>query len=73
MAACLTFPARTGHRRGGVALAQVPTTAGTGSEVGTPALITDPATMNKVATESVEMLADIAIIDPALTVTCRRW
>jgi len=52
-----------------VALAQVPTTAGTGSEVGTRALITDPETMNKVATESVQMLADIAIIDPALTVS----
>jgi len=52
-----------------VALAQIPTTAGTGSEVGTRALVTDPATMNKVATESVEMLADIAIIDPALTVS----
>lgn len=52
-----------------VRLAQIPTTAGTGSEVGTRALVTDPATMNKVATESVEMLADIAIIDPALTVS----
>ena len=52
-----------------VALAQIPTTAGTGSEVGTRGLITDPATMNKIATESVEMLADIAIIDPGLTVS----
>lgn len=52
-----------------VALAQIPTTAGTGSEVGTRALITDPETMNKIATESREMLADIAIIDPALTVS----
>lgn len=52
-----------------VRLAQIPTTAGTGSEVGTRALVTDPATMNKIATESVEMLADIAIIDPALTVS----
>jgi alcohol dehydrogenase class IV len=50
-------------------LACIPTTAGTGSEVGTRALITDPATMNKIATESVEMLADIAIIDPSLTVS----
>lgn len=48
-------------------LAQIPTTAGTGSEVGTRALITDPATQNKVATESTNMLADIAIIDPVLT------
>ncbi|MBP7000281.1 iron-containing alcohol dehydrogenase [Amaricoccus sp.] len=52
-----------------VRLAQIPTTAGTGSEVGTRALVTDPATLNKVATESVHMLADIAIIDPALTVS----
>ena len=56
-------PART------VRLVQIPTTAGTGSEVGTRALITDPGTMNKVATESLEMLADIAIIDPGLTVS----
>ena len=53
----------------GVRLAQIPTTAGTGSEVGTRALITDPETMNKIATESVEMLADIAVIDPVLTVS----
>ncbi|MEI2387926.1 iron-containing alcohol dehydrogenase [Breoghania sp. JC706] len=50
-----------------VGLAQIPTTAGTGSEVGTRALITDPETYAKIATESVHMLADIAIIDPALT------
>ncbi|KKX33056.1 iron-containing alcohol dehydrogenase [Rhizobium sp. LC145] len=52
-----------------MALIQIPTTAGTGSEVGTRALITDPATMNKVATESPQMLADLAIIDPVLTMT----
>ena len=56
-------PART------VGLAQIPTTAGTGSEVGTRALVTDPATMSKVATESVHMLADIALVDPLMTVT----
>lgn len=56
-------PARTAR------LVQIPTTAGTGSEVGTRALITDPETMNKIATESLSMLADIAIIDPALTVS----
>ena len=60
-------PNRAPARR--VVLAQIPTTAGTGSEVGTRALITDPGTMNKIATESVEMLADIAIIDPVLTVS----
>ncbi|WP_321337488.1 iron-containing alcohol dehydrogenase [Breoghania sp.] len=52
-----------------VGLVQIPTTAGTGSEVGTRALVTDPETLNKVATESLHMLADIAIIDPALTVS----
>lgn len=52
-----------------VGLAQLPTTAGTGSEVGTRALVTNPETLSKVATESVHMLADLAIIDPALTMT----
>jgi alcohol dehydrogenase class IV len=60
-------PNRAPARR--VRLAQIPTTAGTGSEVGTRALVTDPETMNKIATESQEMLADLAIIDPALTVS----
>jgi alcohol dehydrogenase class IV len=63
----ISGPNRAPKRR--VALVQIPTTAGTGSEVGTRALVTDLATMNKIATESVEMLADIAIIDPELTVS----
>lgn len=54
-----------GPRR--VALAQVPTTAGTGSEAGIRALVTDPATKAKLAVESLHMLADIAVIDPAFT------
>lgn len=53
----------------GPALMQVPTTSGTGSEAGTRALITDPQTQNKLAVQSLHMLADIAIIDPALTLT----
>lgn len=52
-----------------VGLVQIPTTAGTGSEVGTRALITDPDTAAKVASESLHMLADLAIIDPGLTVS----
>lgn len=52
-----------------VGLVQIPTTAGTGSEAGTRALVTDPASQNKVATESPYMLADLAIIDPKLTET----
>ncbi|SFC26030.1 iron-containing alcohol dehydrogenase family protein [Tropicimonas isoalkanivorans] len=52
-----------------VGLVQIPTTAGTGSEVGTRALVTDPETNSKVATESRNMLADMAIIDPMLTMS----
>ncbi|MDK1386018.1 Long-chain-alcohol dehydrogenase 1 [Ensifer psoraleae] len=48
-------------------LAQVPTTAGTGSEAGIRALITDSATHAKKAVESPHLLADIAILDPELT------
>jgi len=51
------------------ALVQVPTTAGTGSEVGTRALVTDPATMSKLAVQSVHMLADVAVVDPDLTLS----
>ena len=51
------------------ALAQVPTTSGTGSEAGIRALVTDPATQAKLAVESIHMLADIAVIDPGLTFT----
>ncbi|MFP5473623.1 MAG: iron-containing alcohol dehydrogenase, partial [Gammaproteobacteria bacterium] len=52
-----------------VLLAQLPTTAGTGSEGGTRALVTDPATRNKIAVQSPHMLADIALLDPDLTLT----
>jgi alcohol dehydrogenase class IV len=51
------------------ALAQVPTTAGTGSEAGIRALVTDAATLNKVAVESPHMLADFAVLDPELTLS----
>lgn len=56
-------------RRRTVGLAQVPTTSGTGSEAGIRALVTDPLTKAKLAVESLHMLADIAIVDPALTFT----
>jgi alcohol dehydrogenase class IV len=49
-----------------IGLAQVPTTAGTGSEVGTRALVTDPVSRNKWAVQSRFMLADIAVVDPDL-------
>lgn len=50
-------------------LVQVPTTAGTGSEVGMRALVSDPATRNKLAVQSRLMLADVAIVDPALAMS----
>ncbi|MCP3470835.1 iron-containing alcohol dehydrogenase [Bradyrhizobium sp. CCGUVB1N3] len=52
-----------------VALIQVPTTSGTGSEGGIRALVTDPATRNKLAVQSRFMLADLAVVDPDLTMT----
>jgi len=60
-------PERAAGRR--VGLVQVPTTAGTGSEAGTRALVTDPATSAKLAVQSRFMLADLAVIDPELTFT----
>jgi alcohol dehydrogenase class IV len=51
------------------ALALVPTTAGTGSEAGIRALVTDRATGMKVAVESPFLLADMVALDPALTMT----
>lgn len=51
------------------ALALVPTTAGTGSEAGIRALVTDAATLNKMAVESPYLLADMVALDPELTLT----
>ncbi len=51
------------------ALALVPTTAGTGSEAGIRALVTDAALQNKVAVESPYMLADMVALDPDLTMS----
>lgn len=48
-------------------LVQVATTAGTGSEAGIRALITDPETKSKLAVESPHLIADLAILDPELT------
>jgi alcohol dehydrogenase class IV len=51
------------------ALALVPTTAGTGSEAGIRALITDAATLNKVAVESRHLMPDMVALDPDLTMS----
>ncbi|CAH0342960.1 iron-containing alcohol dehydrogenase [Rhizobium sp. CECT 9324] len=58
-------PNRVAGRRS--RLVQVATTAGTGSEAGIRALITDPVKGNKVAVESPHMIADFAVLDPELT------
>lgn len=60
-------PDRVAGRRTG--LAQIATTAGTGSEAGIRALITDPAAGSKIAVESPHLLADLAVLDPELTFT----
>ena len=60
-------PDRVAGRR--TRLAQVATTAGTGSEAGIRALLTDPETRSKIAVESPHLVADIAILDPELTYT----
>jgi alcohol dehydrogenase class IV len=60
-------PERTKGRS--CAIIQVPTTSGTGIEAGTRALVTDPATQNKLAVQSRHMLADLAVVDPDLTAT----
>jgi alcohol dehydrogenase class IV len=54
------------------ALVQVPTTAGTGSEAGARALVTDPKTLAKLAVQSDHMLADLAAVDPDLTLSVPR-
>lgn len=48
----------------------VPTTAGTGSEVTANAVLTSPEHGLKVSLRSPAMLADVALIDPALAVGC---
>ncbi|MCW5711379.1 iron-containing alcohol dehydrogenase [Shinella sp.] len=58
-------PNRVAGRR--TRLVQVATTAGTGSEAGIRALITDPGKGNKIAVESPHLIADFAVLDPELT------
>ena len=51
----------------GIPTVLIPTTAGTGSEATFVAILSDPATGNKIGVVDPRMLADIAIVDPALT------
>ena len=50
-------------------LVQVSTTSGTGSEAGPRALVTDTANARKLAVDSRFLLADMAVLDPELTVS----
>jgi alcohol dehydrogenase class IV len=50
----------------------VPTTAGTGSEVSSSAVLSDPDTETKQSTLSHFLRPAVAIIDPELTLTCPR-
>ncbi len=58
--------------RGRSRFVAVPTTAGTGSEVSSAAVVKDPATERKIAVVSHELLPDIAILDPRLTANVPR-
>ncbi|TRL41168.1 iron-containing alcohol dehydrogenase [Rhizobium straminoryzae] len=58
-------PNRVAGRR--TRLAQVATTAGTGSEAGIRSLITDLEKGSKIAVESPHLIADLAVLDPELT------
>lgn len=54
--------------KGAVPVIAIPTTAGTGSEVGRSSVITLDATHRKAVLFNPEMLAKLVILDPALTV-----
>jgi len=56
----------------GVPLVAVPTTAGTGSEVTSSTIITDTKTDVKMLIISPFLMAEIAIVDPLLTLSCPR-
>jgi alcohol dehydrogenase len=58
--------------RGKCQFIAVPTTAGTGSEVSSAAVVSNPITGSKLAIVSHELIPDIAILDPRLTVSVPR-
>ncbi len=54
----------------GLFFAALPTTAGTGAESTNNSVLTDPATKIKKSLRHPSMVADVAIVDPDLTLTC---
>ncbi|MCF7854353.1 MAG: iron-containing alcohol dehydrogenase [Candidatus Pacebacteria bacterium] len=53
----------------GLPFIALPTTAGTGAEITSNSVLTDPATLRKQSLRSPQMIACAAVVDPALTVT----
>ena len=54
----------------GLFFAALPTTSGTGAEITNNAVLTDPATKIKKSLRHPSMAADLAMVDPLLTVSC---
>ena len=54
----------------GLFFAALPTTSGTGAEITNNAVLTDPATQIKKSLRHPSMVADLAIVDPLLTLSC---
>ena len=54
----------------GLFFAALPTTSGTGAEITNNAVLTDPATKIKKSLRHPSMVADLAMVDPLLTVSC---
>ena len=54
----------------GLFFAALPTTSGTGAEITNNAVLTDPETKIKKSLRHPSMVADLAMVDPVLTVSC---
>ena len=54
----------------GLFFAALPTTAGTGAEITNNAVLTDPETKIKKSLRHPRMVADLALVDPLLTMSC---
>ena len=54
----------------GLFFAALPATSGTGAEITNNAVLTDPATKIKKSLRHPSMVADLAMVDPLLTVSC---
>mgnify|MGYP001044361597 CR=1 FL=1 len=64
------FSGQRAIREKGLFFAALPTTAGTGAEMTNNSVLTDPETRVKKSLRSPFMTADLAVIDPDLTLSC---